>query len=151
MALRGGLIDREDVDDCIDAFDKLDQNHSGTLTIEDCYFIPDRVAKLGRHKVLAELSKLESALNEVTVLSRCLSVVLGMLLSSACWVSQLSTVFHAADGLCGSLLFRSRTRPLLPTTFSGSKHSRRRRHVSLCCTGTPKILRHLRAYDLTLN
>ena len=65
MAMRGGLIDREDVDDCIDAFDKLDQNHSGTLTIEDCYFIPDRVAQLGRNKVLAELSKLESALNDV--------------------------------------------------------------------------------------
>eukprot|EP00750_Incisomonas_marina_P014321 INCI17637.4.p1 GENE.INCI17637.4~~INCI17637.4.p1 ORF type:complete len:422 (+),score=50.32 INCI17637.4:930-2195(+) len=64
MAMRGGLIDREDVDDCIDAFDKLDQNHSGTLTIEDCYFIPDRVAQLGRNKVLAELSKLESALND---------------------------------------------------------------------------------------
>ena len=101
MALRGGLIDREDVDDCIDAFDKLDQNHSGTLTIEDCYFIPDRVAKLGRNKVLAELSKLESALNEVIFVTLFCPSFLGCC-SRLLAGFPSSAVFDNADGLSQS-------------------------------------------------
>jgi len=59
MALRAKIVDREDIDECIEAFEKLDQNRSGTLTLEDCVFIPERIAKLGRERVMAELQKIE--------------------------------------------------------------------------------------------
>ena len=66
MALRADLVEREDVEECLEAFTKLDQNQSGTITIDDCFFVPDRAAALGREKASAGLSKLEVSLNTVS-------------------------------------------------------------------------------------
>ena len=59
MALRANLVEQDDVDDCLEAFRKLDKNKSGTLTLEDCVFLPDRILQQGREQVEKELRKIE--------------------------------------------------------------------------------------------